>query len=48
MLDWIHSQTLLPADGWILLLALFGAMCIGLSKSGLAGTAASIWAEPAP
>ena len=39
MLDWIHSQTLLPADGWILLLALFGAMCIGLSKSGLAGTA---------
>ena len=39
MLDWIHSHTLLPADGWILLLALFGAMCIGLSKSGLAGTA---------
>ncbi|MEY3852892.1 MAG: hypothetical protein RI910_1872 [Verrucomicrobiota bacterium] len=39
MLDWIHSQTLLPADGWILLLALFGALCIGLSKSGLAGTA---------
>jgi uncharacterized membrane protein YfcA len=30
---------LLPADGLILLLALFGAMCIGLSKSGLAGTA---------
>jgi uncharacterized membrane protein YfcA len=39
MIDWIHSHTLLPADGWILLLALFGAMCIGLSKSGLAGTA---------
>ena len=39
MIDWIHSQTLLPADCWILLLALFGAMCIGLSKSGLAGTA---------
>lgn len=39
MLDWIHSHTLLPADGWILLLALFGALCIGLSKSGLAGTA---------
>ena len=39
MLDWIHSQTMLPADGWILLLALFGALCIGLSKSGLAGTA---------
>jgi len=45
MLDWIHSQTLLPADGWILLLALFGAMCIGLSKSGLAGTATLIWVE---
>jgi uncharacterized membrane protein YfcA len=30
---------MLPADGWILLLALFGALCIGLSKSGLAGTA---------
>ena len=39
MIDWIHSHTLLPADGWILLLALFGALCIGLSKSGLAGTA---------
>ena len=39
MLDWIQGQTLLPADGWILLLALFGALCIGLSKSGLAGTA---------
>ena len=39
MLDWIHDHTLLPADGWVLLLALFGALCIGLSKSGLAGTA---------
>ena len=39
MLDWIQGHTLLPADGWILLLALFGALCIGLSKSGLAGTA---------
>lgn len=39
MLDWIHNHTLLPADGWVLLLALFGALCIGLSKSGLAGTA---------
>lgn len=39
MLDWIHGHTLLPADGWVLLLALFGALCIGLSKSGLAGTA---------
>jgi hypothetical protein len=39
MLDWLHANTLLPANGWILLLALFGALCIGLSKSGLAGTA---------
>ena len=39
MIDWVQSHTLLPADGWILLLALFGALCIGLSKSGLAGTA---------
>jgi uncharacterized membrane protein YfcA len=39
MNDWIQSHTLLPSGGWILLLALFGALCIGLSKSGLAGTA---------
>jgi len=39
MLDWLHANTLLPANGWILLLALFGALCIGLSESGLAGTA---------
>jgi len=39
MLDWLHANTLLPANGWMLLLALFGALCIGLSKSGLAGTA---------
>ena len=39
MLDWLSAHTLLPANGWMLLLALFGAMCIGLSKSGLAGTA---------
>jgi uncharacterized membrane protein YfcA len=38
-MDWIAGHTLLPADGWILLLALFGAVCIGLSKAGLAGTA---------
>jgi uncharacterized membrane protein YfcA len=37
--DWLAGHTLLPADGWILLLALLGAMCIGLSKAGLAGTA---------
>lgn len=38
-MDWLAGHTLLPADGWILLLALGGAMCIGLSKAGLAGTA---------
>ena len=38
-MDWLAGHTLLPADGWILLLALLGAMCIGLSKAGLAGTA---------
>lgn len=38
-MDWLAGHTLLPADGWILLLALFGAACIGLSKAGLAGTA---------
>jgi len=37
--DWLAGHTLLPADGWILLLALLGAACIGLSKAGLAGTA---------
>ena len=38
-MDWLAGHTLLPADGWILLLALLGAMSIGLSKAGLAGTA---------
>lgn len=38
-MDWLAGHTLLPADGWILLLALLGAACIGLSKAGLAGTA---------
>ena len=38
-MHWIHEHTLLPANGWLLLLALLGALCIGLSKSGLAGTA---------
>lgn len=38
-MDWLAGHTLLPADGWILLLALLGATCIGLSKAGLAGTA---------
>ncbi len=35
---WLSEHTLLPADGFILLLALLGAVCIGLSKAGLAGT----------
>jgi uncharacterized protein len=38
-MHWIQEHTLLPANGWLLLLALLGALCIGLSKSGLAGTA---------
>ncbi len=38
-MDWLAGHTLLPADGWTLLLALLGAACIGLSKAGLAGTA---------
>lgn len=37
--DWLHENTLLQGDGWVLALALLGALCIGLSKAGLAGTA---------
>ncbi len=36
---WLHDHTLLRGDGPVLLLAVVGALCIGLSKSGLAGTA---------
>lgn len=38
-MNWLSEHTLLPASAPILALALLGAMCIGLSKSGLAGTA---------
>ncbi|MBE7496873.1 MAG: sulfite exporter TauE/SafE family protein [Verrucomicrobiaceae bacterium] len=37
-MTWLSDHTLLPADTWLLLLATFGAMCIGMSKAGLAGT----------
>lgn len=37
-LDWLHEHTLLPANLTALSLACVGAMCIGLSKSGLSGT----------
>ncbi len=35
---WLTEHTLLPGDSFILLLAFFGAVCIGLSKAGLSGT----------
>jgi len=37
-MTWLTEQTLLPADVWSLVLAALGAMCIGMSKAGLAGT----------
>jgi uncharacterized membrane protein YfcA len=37
--DWLHQHTLLTGQGEVLALALLGAVCIGLSKSGLSGTA---------
>jgi uncharacterized membrane protein YfcA len=39
MMEWLQEHTLLRGDGMALWLAVFGAVCIGLSKSGLAGTA---------
>lgn len=36
---WLQEHTLIRGDGSVVLLALVGALCIGLSKSGLAGTA---------
>jgi hypothetical protein len=39
MMEWLQQHTLLRGDGMVLPLALVGALCIGLSKSGLAGTA---------
>lgn len=37
-MTWLTEHTLLPADAWLLLLAMLGAMCIGMSKAGLSGT----------
>ena len=37
-MTWITENTLLPADTWLLVLAMLGAMCIGMSKAGLSGT----------
>ncbi len=36
---WLQENTLFTADGQVLLLASIAALCIGLSKSGLSGTA---------
>lgn len=38
-MNWLSEHTLLPDSVPLLLLALLGATCIGLSKAGLAGTA---------
>jgi uncharacterized membrane protein YfcA len=37
-MTWLTENTLLPDDVWKLVLAALGAMCIGMSKAGLAGT----------
>jgi uncharacterized protein len=36
---WLYEHTLLRGEGPVVLLSFVGALCIGLSKSGLAGTA---------
>jgi uncharacterized membrane protein YfcA len=36
---WLHERSLFPADGFLVMLAFLAAVCIGLSKAGLAGTA---------
>jgi uncharacterized protein len=36
---WLHDHSLFHGDGNAMLLAFLGALCIGLSKAGLAGTA---------
>ena len=36
---WLHERSLFPDDGFLILLAFLAAICIGLSKAGLAGTA---------
>jgi uncharacterized membrane protein YfcA len=38
-LQWLADHSLFRGDGMTLLLALIAALCIGLSKAGLAGTA---------
>ncbi|MBL9114962.1 MAG: sulfite exporter TauE/SafE family protein [Verrucomicrobiaceae bacterium] len=38
-LQWLHQHSLLPQDGLLVALAFAAALCIGLSKAGLAGTA---------
>lgn len=38
-LQWLHDHSLFQGDSSAMLLAFIGALCIGLSKSGLAGTA---------
>ena len=37
--SWLHENTLFPGDAQSLLFAFLAALCIGLSKAGLAGTA---------
>lgn len=37
-MTWLTEHTLLPADTWLLVLALLGSLCIGMSKAGLSGT----------
>jgi uncharacterized protein len=37
--SWLHENTLFPSDTQSLLFAFTAALCIGLSKAGLAGTA---------
>ncbi len=37
--SWLQQHTLLQGGDTVLLLAVLGALCIGLSKSGLSGTA---------
>ena len=38
-LQWLADHSLFRGDGGTLTLALIAALCIGLSKAGLAGTA---------
>lgn len=38
-IEWLAQHSLFKSDGFTLLLAVIAALCIGLSKAGLAGTA---------